>query len=261
MTVQRRNAELVELLRTDFQHRDEASFAWESACSAFLALPMLRGFWPMSSVGATPQVFDLSGNGRTLTYNGNPTFNAYDLAPYIDLDGTGDYLERTDEAGLRIIGSEAYVATAIQGLTIGGWFWRDVQAVQHFAGKASPAVNWPYYMRNAGINDTISFSIRSAVPAIHTVSGTSAGVLGWDFCVGRFEPNNDEINITVNGTESTQAIPVGTTLSNTAANFRIGSDGTNLLNGRASLCFLCAAALPDVTVFSLYERTRRLFNG
>lgn len=257
MTVQIRNAEMVDLLKADFQHRNEPNFAWRAACSMFMALPGLRGFWPMSAFNSLAATWDLSGNGRQLTYNGNPTYNAYDLAPYIDLDGTGDYLDRADEAGLDIIGNEAYVAAAIQGLTLGGWFWRDVARAQGMIGKFGVGTD-AYRIYNNGGN-TIRFDFFDAGVVGRTVDGTSAGTGLWEFIVGRFEPNNDELNITINGTETSAAVPVGTTIRNGTAPFGVGNIITNPLDGRASLCFLCVSSLPDVTLFSLYEQTRRLF--
>ena len=89
--------------------------------SPFLALPGLVGFWPMSSVQrSTGNAYDLSGQTRTLTYNGNPTYNINnDFAPYIRLDGTGDFLSRADETDLDILGTETIYASTVRGLTLG----------------------------------------------------------------------------------------------------------------------------------------------
>lgn len=50
-------------------------------------------------------------------------------------------------------------------------------------------------------------------------------------------------------------------IRNSAADFEISGfhGGVWLLNGKASMCFLCAAYLPAVTTFALYEQTRRMF--
>ncbi|NJO31403.1 MAG: hypothetical protein HC874_30490 [Richelia sp. SL_2_1] len=75
----------------------------------------------MSSVQrSTGNVYDLSGQGRTLTYNGNPTFNYTGLVPYVSLDGTGDFLSRADETDLDILGTETIYNSAVRGLTLGG---------------------------------------------------------------------------------------------------------------------------------------------
>jgi len=256
-----RNAELVDNLRPDFQHRGEANFAWKSACSAFMALPGLRGFWPLGTFDSAADAYDQSGHGHTLTYNGNPTYNAYDLAPYIDLDGTGDYLERLDEADLDIIGNEAYVAAAIQGLTLGGWFWRDQDRAQGLIGKAMAGGGvFAYNLQNSvALANQIRFEIWDGGGVNRPVNAISAGTLRWEFLCGRFDPNNNLISVFIDGVETQAAIPAATIIRNTGASLAIGNAGGNVLDGRASMCFLCAAALPDVTIFSLYEQTRRLY--
>ena len=86
MAIQRRNDESVNLLSADLQLRYESAFAWKTACSMYQALTGLRGFWPMSALASGGNAFDLSANVRTLTYNGNPTYDFDSLAPYIRFD-------------------------------------------------------------------------------------------------------------------------------------------------------------------------------
>mgnify|MGYP001562300049 CR=1 FL=1 len=95
--------------------------------ASYMALPGLVGFWPMSSVQhSTGNAYDLSGQARTLTYNGNPAYSYYNgLVAYIDLDGTGDYLSRADETDLDITGNKAIYTTGAAGLTVGGWFYNN----------------------------------------------------------------------------------------------------------------------------------------
>jgi len=269
MTVQIRNAEMVDLLKADFDHLGNPALAWESACSAFLALPMLRGLWTMASVDATPQVWDTSGNGRTLTYNGNPTFNAYDLAPYIDLDGTGDYLSRGDEAGLDILGSETYVAAAMRGLTLGAWVWFDndgLVATEYIISKrdGNAAANIAYSLqRNTTDGLRIQISSGAAIESQNSTGTMASG--GWYFAVGRWQPSTD-LSVFLNGVETAAGGSAIAALQNHTAVFQVGGrdDGaggsTSTMDGRVAFAFLCAAALPDITVVSLYERTRRMFN-
>ena len=260
MTVQIRNAEQVDLLKADFQHRNEPNFAWRAACSMFMVLPGLRGFWPMSAFDSGGDAYDQSGHNHHLGYNGNPTYNAYDLAPYIDLDGTGDYLDRADEVDLDIIGNETYVAAAIQGLTLGGWFWRDTDQAQGLIGKALGGGGlFAYSLQNSAIANQIRFEIWDAGGVSRTANAISAGTGIWEFLVGRFDPNGNEVSVFIDGTETAAAVPGATTIRNTGASLAVGNTAGNVLDGRASLCFLCAAALPDVTIFSLYQQSRRLF--
>lgn len=264
MTVQKRNAEMVDLLRGDFQHRAEANFAWKSACSAYMALPGLRGFWPLGTFDSNGDAYDQSGHGHTLTYNGNPTYNTYDLAPYIDLDGTGDYLERADEADLDILGTEAYVA--IPGITFGAWAWFDnaAAAVEMILSKSDgvAAANIAYnILRTAAGVAQVEISSGAA---IETQAGAAVAASGWYQVVGRWDPSTD-LSVFVNGVESAAGASAIAAIQNNAANFQAGGrdngagGSTSNMDGRISMAFLCAAHLPDATLFSLYEQTRRMF--
>ena len=267
MTTQKRNAEMVELLRPDFQARYEPNFAWVNAVSAFLLLPGLRGFWPMSSISNAGNAYDLSGQGRTLTYTGNPLYNVVGLAPYIDLDGAGDYLTRADEADLDITGAATVLATDLRGLTMGGWFWIDSLAPgadDAFIGKWNTVGDQRSYLLNfTDASNSVSFSVSSLGTAVTVVTVTSAAITAaaWHFMVGRFDPST-EINVWVDNVEVVNAVGTPASIYSGTANLNIGahSNGaTGLLDGRASLCFLCAAFLPDAHIKQLWEQTRALY--
>jgi hypothetical protein len=266
MTVKQvRNDALVELLRPDFQARYEPNFAWKSACASFLALTGLRGFWPMSSFNENGNAYDLSGQGRILTYNGNPTYNYSSLVPYIDLDGTGDYLSRLDEAGLDILGTETYVAAAVRGLTIGGWFWFDNateagQTVLMTKGAGGGANTSYWLARNAGGTPRFNVGDGAALQGPSSTQGTGAAV--WTFLVGRFIPST-EVALFQDNIEYTDLVGIPAALINTATDIEIGSynAGAGLFHdGRASLCFLCAVALSDSIISALFHQTRAMFN-
>lgn len=232
---------------------------WKSACSPFLALPGLRGFWPMSAFGATGQAFDQSGNGRTLTYNGNPTYNFDGWAPYIDLDGTGDFLSRPDEAGLDILGTETYVAAARRGLTMGGWWYLDRLIATQILMNKRNAANDGYSLRAEAAGTVSAVFGSGAAQTFFTTTGTTTvGV--WVFIATRFDPSTD-VTIWIDDARESVATAIAA-LNNSTANFDIGNGAPvagNDLDGRASLCFLCAAALSDAIIQSLFERTRALF--
>jgi hypothetical protein len=247
------------------QDAQQEVLAWKSACAAFLALPGLRGFWPMSSFNEAGNAYDLSGQGRTLTYNGNPTYNYDGLAPYIDLDGTGDYLSRADEAGLDILGTEAYVAAAAQGLTLGGWFWVDSQddfdvVVSKWAGAGARS----YQLRmgpaaNAKTRFIISNDGTASVECGNPPNGTLT-YGEWHFIVGRFIPST-EVAQYFDGVFYKNAASIPASVFNSAAQFVVGgtSGGGHLMDGRASLVFLCAVSLSDAMIHALYHQTRGLF--
>lgn len=228
--------------------------------SPFLGLPGLVGFWPMSSVQrSTGNVYDLSGQARTLTYNGNPTFNIYNnIVPYIDLDGTGDYLSRADETDLDILGTESWAA--VPGLTMGGWFYPTTTNFEHVIGKFTGSGNNKSYRI---VNNSGTWTVQISTDGSTTFSkdGVVTSANTWEFVVLRFVPSTS-LDIFNNITQNSNTVAVPASIFNSAAAFIIGSEPivlTNDFTGRASLCFLCANALPDALISSLFQATRGLF--
>ena len=264
MSQQDRNAELVSLLETDFVGRNEPSYAWKSACSACLALPGLRGFWPMSSFNEAGNAYDLSGQGRIASYNGNPLYGYENLVQWINFDGVGDYLNRGTEAGLDILGTESYVTPAYRGLTLGGWFYVD----QHVTGgdgdgliaKITYINDYSYGLITDNTpNATFLISSTGAVGGVQSISETIT-YQSWYFIVGRFIPST-ELKVWVNATQATLAVGVAASIFNSAADLEIGAynTGANLTDGKASLVFLCATAVSDPIINALYQSTRGMF--
>jgi hypothetical protein len=268
MAIQKRNDEQVALLAADFQQRYESGFSWRTACATYQALTGLRGFWPMSAISSAGNAFDQSGNVRTLTYNGNPTYDFDGLAPYIRLDGTGDYLARTDEAGLDILGTETFLAAGHRGLTLGGWFRPEddtnTQMIMSKWGAAGGGqFSYVLELRGADAGDPVRFGISDDGTNSDSVDSTTGySTNTWHFCAGRYNDADTGAELAVwNNEEMTTAATARAAIFNSNADFRIGArgDGTLLYTGRASLCFLCAAALADATVWAIYQQTRALF--
>lgn len=233
--------------------------------ASYLALPGLVGFWPMSSVQrSTGNAYDLSGQGRTLTYTGNPTYSYYNgLVPYIDLDGTGDYLTRTDETDLDVLGTETIFTSGAAGLTLGGWFWVDTfGSVTRLLSKENNSTQLSYVIYS-GISGGVTFAISNTGSAFAgSVSSSVAITTGqWHFIAGRFIPST-ETAIFVNSTETNNTTSIPASIFNSTSAFSVGSlsGGGNTLDGRAALCFLCANALGDGLISSLYQQSRVLFN-
>lgn len=266
MAIQRRNDELVNLLSADLQPRYESAFAWGTACSTIMALTGLRGFWPMSAFASGGNAFDQSGNARTLTYAGNPAYDFDGLAPYIRFDGTGDYLTRADEAGLDILGTETYVAAGHRGLTLGGWFRpEDDTNAQGLLSKWGAVGNYSYilWLNGAAADDPITFGISDdGTNTSAAVSTTATTMNEWQFVAGRFNDADTgaELAVWLNDNMDTAATARNAIFNgNGPFNISGNNNGTSLYTGRASLCFLCAAALADATVWGIYQRTRALF--
>lgn len=227
----------------------------------FQHLSALRGFWPLGSADENGDAYDLSEQDRVLSYNGNPTYNFDNLAPYIDLDGTGDFLSRADEAGLDILGTETTIASAIRGLTIGGWFWTDgLGAAQFLIAKWNAATNNRSYSLFNSAANRFEFNVSVDGTAVVTVTDTiDLTANNWFFVVGRFDPSTS-LDIFVNGRETNNVAAIPASIFNSNADLQIGAaQGVSLLDGRASFNFLCAAQLSDAIISALFQQSRSLF--
>lgn len=228
--------------------------------SAFALLPALHGFWPMSASDASGDAIDQSGNSQMMSYNGG----VYNLAnvPYIEFDGATDYLAHTDIGLYDITGTESYIDASIRGLTVGGWFYANVTPSPGcgLITKSNIASQRSYSLVLGSDNSVqmITSGNGSSYPLAQSAAAITLNQ--WFFAVGRFSPSA-EINVYLNGVKSTNT-SAPAALFNCSTAIEIGRWGLNnarILNGRAALCFLCAAALPDGVLDNLYQVSRKLF--
>lgn len=232
---------------------------------SYFGLAGLRGLWLPGSADNTGAVYDRSGQGRTLTYNGNPTIGVHNnLVPYYDYDGTGDFHSRADEAGLDILGTETYIATALRGLTLGGWFyWSSaVKAGDNgLVSKYLSAGNQKSYVLYTNGGDSEARMIVSVDGITGTeVDSTIVLTTGkWYFIWGRFVPSTSlAVSVNNNANINTSTIPAS--IFNSTAAFNIaGFGGGSVNNCRCALAFLCASALSDELLTYLWYRGRVLF--
>jgi hypothetical protein len=252
---------------TFFLSRNDLINRWGNIVSSWSMLPGLVGFWPMSSVQrSTGNAYEISGQGRTLTYTGNPTYNIYNnFVPYIDFDGVGDYLSRADETDLDVLGTEATNAAAVRGLTWGGWFWFDVGgALYGLIGKwNSNAVNQRSYLIYKSATEFINVLVSTdGIAAVSATTVTALTSSNWYFIVGRYIPSVS-IDAYVNSNmKVTQAVGIPASIFNSIANFNIGaySNGVNgQMDGRATLCFLSHQAYSDALINAMFQQSRILF--
>ncbi len=232
--------------------------------ASYMALPGLVGFWPMSSVQrSTGNAYDLSGQARTLSYAGNPAYTYYNgLVPYIDLDGTGDYLGRNDETDLDILGTETIYTTGAAGLTQVGWFRPDTLAPGIALALMAKSDNntqksWDMFEATTG---TITARISDDGTAITSVVSAVLTNTDWVFVCMRYIPS-DSLSIFVNNIAVTNTTSIPAAIFNSTSAFTIGafSGGGNAFFGHATLCALCANALGDDLISSLYQSSRVLF--
>lgn len=230
----------------------------------FMCLPALRALWTMNSFNGVGTLVDMSGQDRTLTYNGNPQYGFAGYVPYIAFDGTGDYLSRADESGLDLSGAETIIVAAQRGLTIGGWFYFDnaAAAIESCLAKSDHSTQRSFELRrmNTGVPQ---FNVTSggSVATVSTIAGADViPASEWHFLVGRFTPST-EVMIYDNGTPATNTTSIIASVFNSTSALVVGgvSGGTSLMTGRATCCFLCATALSDGIIDSLYRRTAPFF--
>jgi hypothetical protein len=253
------------ILRREVERLKAGENPYPAVLARFLALPGLVGFWPMSSVQrSTGNAYDLSVQGRTLTRNGNPVYNIYnDRAPYLEFDGTGDYLSRADETDLDVLGTETISGSAVRGLTLGGWFYPLAipGSIQRIFSKGTTTGNDRAYSLYIGTTGTITFYLTQDGAAAYSSASTGQQRLNeWVFVVGRWKPST-EVKIWNNDTTAVSTTSIIPSLFNAAAGLAIGgqADGTALWIGRAALCFLCANAVSDGLIRLLYQHSRVLF--
>ena len=266
MPVNVRNAEMVGMLRGDFQARYEPQFAWKSAVSQHQALPGLRGFWPTSSMLAGGDLEDLSGQGHTLTYNGSCLYRQDNLAPNVALDGVGDYFNLADPGAnswMDIIGTEAYINNNFNGLTLGGWFrFTNVAgATEYMISKWDVAGNQRSYalLRNAAGNIVFAVS-NNGIASVTVASTTAPPNLEWFFAAGRYDPGT-ELKVWYNTETNTNVAAIPANLHAGTADFFIGGrhGGLDLLSARLSMQWLCAQMHSDAIVGQTFQQNRAMW--
>jgi hypothetical protein len=180
-------------------------------------------------------------------------------------DGTNDYLYHADHADFDILGNEGEYDSAIRGLTLGGWWWKDAHGANNkgLIGKWSSGADTAYLLFYGQSSDSITFGTDDGVTPNFAGPGITMPTGEWVFAVGRWYPGS-EANVFQDGTKGTDTGSVTSApLQNSTDNLEIGVyDGGNAnyrLDGRAALVFICAVALPDGVIRGLYQHSRALF--
>lgn len=232
--------------------------------SPFLALPGLRGYWPMSSSDSGGTAEDLSGQGHDLTNNNNATLGYDNLAPYFDYDGANQYHSRATEADLDLLGTEADVGAAFRGIFLIGWFQfdDDPPAADEFliAKRTAGAANQSYsLLRRAATTFRFTISDGAATDSVTTTATTTSGQ--WYMGASVFIPST-EISLYLMSSDiaekATNNAGIPAAINNSAVDFTIGAGAApgNYLDGRASDCAIGVTRLSDAIVESVFESTR-----
>jgi hypothetical protein len=270
--IQHRPNELVDVLRPDFQHRNEPNFAWKSAVSATLGMPGLVAVWPMSVVrrdSATDRARDVGGGAYHLTDNNGVQFGyaGSSLIPVAEFPGTNEYLSRVDGGAADwadITGTETHVRTVQRGLTIGGWFYlEDVTTDACLMGKWDGAgVDQRSYMLWLdGATSNLQFFVSSAGTAVSvaSVTGAVAVINNWHYVVGSFDNTGNTIDIRVNS--ATASAAYANTIFDSDSSFTIGATDSpgSYLDALVTLCFLSQCAASSSQTLNHFQQTRVMF--
>lgn len=254
MTTQILNAQMLEILKGTFVPRRDPVLAWSRAISQMMLLPGLRALYGMGSVDESGNVYDHSGQGRTLSNVSTLAFGVYNtLVPYAIHDGSADCLRRADEAGLDITGV----------LTCGGWF---------YATDATPGADmglftkWSTLGQRAYALKLLTTGLVQGLVSSNgtletTVSSAAVSTATWFHVALRYTPST-ELSLWVNGVETVNTTSIPASIFSSSAALEIGAfnAGSSVLDGRSTLGFLCAAALGDTTITTLYQSQRAVFS-
>ena len=231
------------------------------AYNMFLALPQLRGFWPMSSIDDAFAAYDLSKQGRTLTATSltAASFGVKNIMPYTTYDGSADYHSRADEAGMDIASS----------MTMGCWFSPTTTPTgtsEVIMGKdgTGGGNDEAYSIWRQATSGQIRAHMSDDGATTYQVNNTTTvPVAGsWYFLVLRFVPSTS-VDSYVNNEKKSNTSSIPATIYNTSEGFAIGarhpSSAQRFMNGDISLAFICAASLTDSHIAALYNATKGLF--
>ncbi len=260
MTVQKRNDEMVELLRADFFARYEPNASMVHA-ALIEQICALHSYWPCSALhndGNSVFITDLA-NGHDLTCENIPIFGYDNLFPYVYFH-TNQYATYAHDPQNTIRGNEAFVN--LPGLAIGGWFyWVDRTALQGMMSKWVQLGNLRAYRlyKDAAHHIVFEVSDDGTAVAAHVNTVTSTGTVSnhaWYHIWGRFFPGIGVYVSLDNVTDSNLVAPVAS-IFNPNTPFTVArTDSANYLNGRISQLLMAGSWLTDSFVSVHWEQTR-----
>lgn len=235
----------------------EASPTLGELFGMYLGLPGLVGFWPANNYDAGGNIYDLSGQARTLTKSGTVVPTVLDPPGMILYqDFQGGFFTRASETNLQIAGN----------LTIGCWCWIDAldTTTRGLIGKSNSTGNQRGYTLFKTNSDVLRFQVSSDGTATTLIDSAAPAAGAWLFAVGRyFASTSLDLFIGQSGvfTQYTNTTSIPASIFNSTAPFEIGAvnNGAAVWDGRALLCFLTRVRLRDAHIRYLYNRSAVFF--
>jgi hypothetical protein len=257
-----KNDKLRDTVSTSCVMSHSSGYGLSSAIPMYLALPRLRAFWPFSSTNESDNLYDLSGQGRTMTNNNTVDVTGmHGIVPYANfIRANSESFSRADETGLSFTNTVGMVT----------WCWFDAESTGNNAGlinkwySAGGTTNNRSYTLYKTSTDVFRLSISDDGINTYILDSTvTYAVSGWYFvaaaCYG-----NSYMKIFVNGTWVSTHVGVPVSIYDNDRPLYLGAyNEANYLDGRMTLTAI--HKLPAVeknytaTIESLYQHTRALF--
>lgn len=221
-----------------------------------------RASWGMGSVDSVGNAHNLNGQVRVLAKVGGVTFNIENhVVPYANYNGTTGY-HTIGDSGIDLLGNEAIIETAIQGLTLVCWYWADAfgstMGLVHKGDLGSAADS--NFLLDISATAIPTFRIYSG-GSTESIAGAAISAAGWHCAICRFKTAT-EVSIDSDGVKTLAASAL-TSLNDSARALYVGAEysggaiGT-FLNGRVAVLALVGSWIDDDLTRFLYRYGRAL---
>lgn len=261
MPVQIRNDQMVGLLSSDFVPWKDPGTNSARLLSMHQRIPAVRGLWGFGGMDNSGNMADSSGNGHTMSLNGNPLVKLQSTFPYYEFDGTGDFFSVTDAAAIEVSGTESFIDSGSRGMTCGAIVSTDsLAANQGILAKWNANTSnrsWMLYVSSSGV---FRFNVSNDGSATALASTAAPSTATWYYLVGRFVPSTS-VDVYLNGVKTSNTTSIPASIFDASVNLRIGryteAAGTFAdLDGRVALAWYTPFALPDGYIQYLYQSVR-----
>lgn len=268
-TIQQRNSELANILLPEFQGRNEPNFAASRIISLFQRWRGLRGLWFTPNVDESGDIFDLTGQGRTLTRQGAPFVTGAQLIAFQQYSGAAEYHDRASEAGLEITGTNTIYSAGTRGISMGGWFRFDVLpgADVGLISKWTEGAGTRGYILAVDPANRPYTSVSSNGTAFSTLTASTAITANdrWYFIAMSWRPSTSHLlwvgDSLGNFTAYSSLVGVSASIFvNAAIDFELmaHSAGANATDGACAIAFLSAMQNPDRQAWMTWNESLKM---
>ena len=230
----------------------------------FLDLPAKVGVWYAGDVErSTGNINEAQGKALQLSYGGGGgSFSYTDTGvAYADFDGWG-WWGKNDETDLDVLGTEAWSDNP--GLTVICWAaFKALGWEQMLISKNTTAGNqraWILDKLTGPEYPLFAVSTDGAV-MVDVISTVAVPDTNPHFFCGRFVPSTS-VDVWMDSTKTSELAGVPASIFNSSAPLVLGAmnaGGAAWIFGKIYIAAVCASALSDGIIQSIFQRTRPLF--